>query len=181
MVNADIRSAEVLKRLSGIECPSVAEIGVFEGEMSRRLLYRLNLQLLMVDAWGTFESDSYKASGDDKATMDSETWKRVKNKAIRNTEWANERVRMYQGTSLDAATFFNDSFDLVFLDAAHDYQNVSDDIEAWWPKVSEGGYLGGHDYRNDLNYGVIDAVNDFAEENGLTVELGGNTTWFIRK
>ena len=56
IVNADLRSAEVIRRVRGIDYPSVAEIGVYEGDMSRRLLYRLNLHLLMVDPWGTIES-----------------------------------------------------------------------------------------------------------------------------
>ena len=182
IVNADIRSAEAIKRLIGIETPSVAEVGVYRGDMSRRLLYRINLHLLMVDAWGEFDSESYRESGDDKAFIYKEDWQAVKNTAIDSVEWAGNRVRAYQGISTDAAKEFNkELFDLVFLDAAHDYDNVSNDIEAWWPLVADGGWIGGHDYRTDKNYGVIEAVNDWSEETGIQIELGDNYTWWAKK
>lgn len=50
-------------------------------------------------------------------------------------------------TSLDAAKLYkNESIDVVFIDACHEYQCVKDDIAAWFPKVKHGGYLCGHDY-----------------------------------
>lgn len=55
-----------------------------------------------------------------------------------------ETKKMY---SVDAATLFEDrSVDFVFIDGAHDYDNVRADICAWLPKVKPGGVLSGHDY-----------------------------------
>lgn len=181
LVNADLRAAEAIKRLVGYPNPSVAEIGVFKGDMSRRLLYRLNLNLLMVDAWGEFNSDSYKASEDPMATMQPEEWAEVKAQAIEAVKWASDRVRMYQGTSEEAASEFDEQFDLVFIDAAHDYDNASRDIELWWPKVAPGGYLGGHDYRMDKAFGVVEAVSEFSDNEGVAIQLGQNYTWWAQK
>merc|ERR1712048_40303 len=47
-----------------------------------------------------------------------------------------------------AALADEDPFDLVFLDARHDFDAVTTDILAWWPKVRRpGGVLCGHDFQ----------------------------------
>jgi hypothetical protein len=47
--------------------------------------------------------------------------------------------------------------------------------------VKDGGYIGGHDYRSDKNYGVIQAVDEFVTDMDLRLELGENYTWFVKK
>lgn len=49
-------------------------------------------------------------------------------------------------SSLDAAAIIADaSFDLIFIDAEHSYGETGKDIDAWLPKVRQGGILCGHD------------------------------------
>lgn len=65
--------------------------------------------------------------------------------------------------SVTAAAMYPDGyFDLVFIDAWHDYKDVREDIDAWLPKVSVGGILAGHDW-NLPDTGVREAVLETLE------------------
>lgn len=101
-----------------------------------------------------------------------------------------QNVLIHKGSSIDAAKFFNaESLDLVYIDAAHDYLSVRDDIQAWWPKVKRGGIISGHDYETKEDDGfwgpieVFGAVNDWAKGNGLkvnSVEVSCPSWWVVK-
>lgn len=70
-----------------------------------------------------------------------------------------------RNTSVAAADLYeNDSLDFVFIDAQHDYENVTADIGAWLPKVKPGGILAGHDLPHPP---VRQAVLDWNFPNGI--------------
>ena len=84
--------------------------------------------------------------------------------------------------SVKAARCIEDGeLDFVFIDGEHSYETARSDIEAWWPKVSSGGLLMGHDYHRPRSPGVCRAVDEFGEEHGLKVGKRGHSVWFIRK
>jgi len=63
------------------------------------------------------------------------------------------------GSSATYATIWPRPVRLVFIDAAHDYESVRNDIESWWPHVLPGGVLCGHDF--ELFPGVNKAATEF--------------------
>ena len=61
------------------------------------------------------------------------------------------RFVLHRNTSLNASKqVAEESLDIVFLDARHDYEAVLDDVAAWKPKVRPGGILSGGQ-RKELN------------------------------
>ena len=69
-------------------------------------------------------------------------------------------VEVKRMRSVEAAKTEEDgSLDLVFIDGDHKYECVKEDIEAWWPKLKQGGVMLGHDYSVGLP-GVIQAVDE---------------------
>jgi predicted O-methyltransferase YrrM len=65
-------------------------------------------------------------------------------------------VDSYQTTEIPE----NETFDLVFIDAGHDYENVSKDIERATAILDENGLLAFHDYRSLQDPGVTKAVDE---------------------
>jgi predicted O-methyltransferase YrrM len=55
-------------------------------------------------------------------------------------------------------------FDLIFIDASHDYESVKADIWAWLPLLTPDGILCGHDY---MRWGVKQAVRQFIPKHRL--------------
>ena len=58
-----------------------------------------------------------------------------------------KNISLVQKTSDDAVLDFTDeSFDFIYIDGIHQYENVKQDIINYLPKVKKGGVIGGHDY-----------------------------------
>jgi hypothetical protein len=79
----------------------------------------------------------------------------------------NENVTFHLGYSFDELGKLPDNYlDWVYIDASHDYQDVSRDIEIARKKVKHDGLIVCNDYIyyshvEKLDYGVVDAVNEF--------------------
>jgi hypothetical protein len=178
---ADTRAREILSRLPAGEVLG-AEIGVFAGDLSARLLQRPDLRLFMVDSW---EGDKNRAdeTGDfhDALTQGQQDgfYRMTQNRVA----FADPRAQIIRKRSDMAARDIPDcSLDFVFIDADHTYEGCRADLIAWEPKLIPGGLLSGHDYNHPdfPEWGVKRAVDEFCEQTGLSVELGDNYTWFIR-
>ena len=143
-----------------------AEVGVCYGAFSEKLYKHMpDLTLFAVDSWDNAET------------------RRRERVHSRNVEWffrnrmANNRPIVIKMFSTDAAKYIADgSLDFVYIDAAHDYENVKLDINAWAPKVRKGGIVSGDDYYPfpSGSTGVVDAVNEYVKEHGIKLEV---TEW----
>jgi hypothetical protein len=88
-------------------------------------------------------------------------------------ETAPDWVEMVRLESVEAAKLFEDgSFDAVFIDGSHFYEDVCADIDAWLPKVDEGGVLCGDDYHYEGVYRAVD-------EKFPNVNVWGNRFWWV--
>lgn len=169
-----------------------AEIGVFRGRMSRGLLWnREDLFLFMVDSWGPSEQwpERYRATGDFHAKMGADRQEENAAEAAKKTDEYADRRKILRMRSVDAARYLRRTFgdgilDFVFIDADHSFEGVVEDIEAWRTLVVPGGLISGHDYNHpggDKSFGVTEAVDAAVEKYGWELELGEDTTWFVRR
>lgn len=83
-------------------------------------------------------------------------------------------------TSVEASQLFEPaSVNMVFIDAAHDYENCSSDIKSWLPKIKSGGIIAGHDYGKNGGVtwaGVNKAVDELVP--GITLPRDGSSVWW---
>lgn len=174
------RAELVLKRLPKGPVRG-AEIGVWRGHMSAALLQRQDLQLYMVDSWRAVKSPVEGYEAKDQAHNF--------NFALLQTNFAKRRRFILPFDSTYAADLVPaecpeyGQLDFVFIDAGHTYEAVKADIQAWRTKLKAGGLLCGHDYGNLRiveGVEVKQAVDEAVEENGWTLELDRQTTWFVR-
>ena len=85
-------------------------------------------------------------------------------------------LEVKQGLSWDVLEeFADDTFDYIYLDAAHDYESVTRDIEVIKRKIRNGGIVQFNDYgyvnvtAKEYSYGVLPAVNKFLWETNCEV------------
>lgn len=133
----------------------IVEIGSWKGRSTRAIADNTAGVVYAVDTWkGTKEDGHYE-----ELESKPEDWLYLQ--FLKNVADA-PNVRPSRGTSLSnafGAACGHMSFDMIFIDAAHDYENVKADILAWRPLLAPGGLLCGHDFDGGRP-GVVKAVRE---------------------
>jgi len=97
-----------------------------------------------------------------------------------------DRFIFCDGFSHDEADKFEtESIDLVFIDGNHTFKYVKQDIEDWYPIVSVGGILAGHDYyppgRVHHYRQVGRAVEQFCKKKNIELLTAPDRVWYFYK
>lgn len=132
-----------------------AEIGVERGMYSEVLCQNIpGLQLYAIDVWQCYPGYREHVH---------------QNKLDRFYAEAQERLQAYpvqlvKAFSVDAAKQIeNESLDFVYIDAAHDFLNVTQDIYHWSQKVRSGGIVAGHDFKRSKGDSYTNHVKDVVQ------------------
>jgi cephalosporin hydroxylase len=108
----------------------------------------------------------------------------AKTEFFKNIEPLKDYVRTIEGFSVPVAQEFADgSVFAVWVDGHHSYESVLADMEAWYPKVRQGGVLAGHDYviaGAHPGFEVARAVETFVHKYALGV-YREHKSWVIYK
>ena len=97
----------------------------------------------------------------------------------KNIEPYKEYIQTMKMSSEEASLQFEyNSVDLVYIDASHDYENVSKDIDMWSKKVKPGGIISGHDWGCER---VKEAVINFAKQNNYFIHNEPENSWHLYK
>lgn len=137
---------------------NILEVGSWKGKSAHAILSGLKKankggRLTCCDTWqGSIDprdSTNWMAKQEDVYQIFKENIKEFDN------------VTFIKKSSVEAAQDFDDeTFDMIFIDAGHDYDSVVADIRAWKSKLKKGGVLCGHDHQEDIWMAVVEAVRD---------------------
>ena len=117
------------------------EVGTFKGAFAREILLNWSGHLYMVDVWRGLNDNEYQDGSNHYSHNDAFEL------TMLNIDGFEDRATMIRTKSTQGADLFQDnSLDFVYIDANHAYDYVVEDMEKWYPKVKNGGYLIGHDY-----------------------------------
>lgn len=155
--------------------PCVVELGSWKGRSSSALVQAKEDEGVGM-VWCV---DTWKGSSSELDSTHQEATEKDIYKEWQENLAGSQRVQAMRMTTLDAAEALQFKVDMVFVDAEHTYESVSDDLAAWEPKVKKGGLMCGHDW----NFPSVRlAVVDYFVPRGMKIELvEGTQIWMVRK
>lgn len=173
------RTNELIEVIGAKGYTTYLEVGVWEGDNLIPIANKFPLLICYgVDPYsGSSFTKYYK--GEIMALVNSEYYENMyKNIESKTNKYKN--INILRKTSEEAAKdFLDESLDIVFIDARHDYDSVVKDIELWLPKVRVGGVLSGHDYSLTF-FGVVEAVNHLIGYDNVSIKPDATWIYFKR-
>lgn len=148
---------QLVELLKYFELPLIgAEVGVASGCFSKDLLDQGLELLYSVDNWQTLNQTGDGGFPQNWHDKNYES-------TVKLLLGYGERSKILKGKSTEMAKFIPDnSLGLVHLDGDHSAEGVWRDLNAYFPKLIDGGIMSGHDYLAP-EYGVMEAVMKFCE------------------
>lgn len=137
---------------------NILEIGTLAGDYAEYLLSTMPKSLDLVDV---FEANDWR---DLNRFNKQGHYDFVKNRFKNNPE-----VSLIKGYSNEVMPTLTKKYDYIYIDANHDYEHASQDLNNSIPLLVKGGIIGLNDYIYDdadyIVYGVIETVCEFLDKN----------------
>ena len=153
MTNQGVLINKILDTLN-LNTLNFAEIGVYKGRSTA--LFNVELINRNIE-YNYYAIDHFQGSTEHDNTIDYYSI------ALENLNPIIHKINLIKNDSIsECQNYPNDYFDIVYIDASHDYESVKKDVLHWLPKVKNGGIICGDDYT--LSWpGVVRAVDELFE------------------
>jgi predicted O-methyltransferase YrrM len=159
----------ILSNLGKVNNLKIAEIGVYKGRGTAMWNVMLLNEGFIYDYYAI---DHFIGSSEHDKNFD------YYNTTLENLSPISDKINIIRNDSISESKNYPDEyFDIVYIDASHEYEYVKNDILNWLPKVKIGGIICGDDYISGW-IGVVMAVNEIF---GNKVNVVGGQQWWIKK
>lgn len=150
-----VEQGELLEKvLSNIDVSkkiNVAEIGVYKGRCTAMWNVILMNKNIIYDYYAI---DHFQGNEEHEKDFD------YHKESLTNLSPIIDRIKLIKNDSISESQNYPDGFfDIIYIDASHDYESVKNDLLHWLPKLKRGGVICGDDYIDRWD-GVIEAVNE---------------------
>jgi len=128
------------------------EVGSFKGRSSAYLAVEIansgkKIRFDCIDTWAGSIEHQQGAECEVKEVVDGTLYEAF----LKNIEPVKHIINPVRMTSLEAAKLYEDnSVDFIMIDGEHTYEAVKADIQAWLPKMKNGGVMTGDDAFSQL-------------------------------
>lgn len=125
----------------------MAEIGVWEGELSETILQKVDQieHYVLVDPWRNLPDWNKPLN---KSNVEFES---VRNTALTRVAHFKEKVVEIRATTKEANTQIDDaSLDLIYVDGDHTLRGITIDLILLLPKIRRGGFICGDDFSKTI-------------------------------
>lgn len=166
--------------LDKVKSPKMIEIGSYNGEST--LIFGASMIFDKITCIDPLSIHSLEFG------LEHQPQEEVINQFKQNTSYFNgngkelgqTKVELIRDYSYNVADRFEDgTIDFIYIDGAHDYQAVKNDIKLFAPKLKTFGILAGHDYEHTWP-GVIKAVDEIVI-NPPQLFTADDTSWMVKK
>lgn len=125
----------------------VAELGVWRGEFAEQILSRCGsvTKYYMVDPWAPLPDWNKPYN------VKSDVFDNVYSEAMRRTEFAAQKRSVLRGRTQEVLGVIPDeSLDFGYIDGDHTLRGITIDLIRLYPKIKEGGLIGGDDFKQSM-------------------------------
>ena len=158
------------------------EIGVYKADHAISLLENALVEhLFLIDPYDLY--DAY-TEGKNHYGQDQDKLSEAEIVAREKLAKYSNRITWVKKLSSDCLSEIPDNLDFVYIDGNHQRPFVDEDIYNYYPKVKQGGILGGHDMYNGFcteHNGVVQAVTEFACKTKLQLYIELPDWWVVKE
>lgn len=131
--------------ISSVSAGTLLEIGVWKGDFAEQILKRCDCieKYYMIDPWANLPDWNKPLN------VAATEFREVYNEAMQKTDFASTKRVVLKGRTTEVIDKIPDnSLDFAYIDGDHTLRGITTDLIRVFPKINEGGFVGGDDFVN---------------------------------